>query len=631
MASVTREPTSNPQTQNIISPPHPSNPRLSPEERVSSRHPKSLTSGSSDILGPPREIKKNTLRLVPPPLTGAAALRDEEQLRELQPGEERALQSPNPAMTAVNELRAGPNGALSKAGDAPPRVTTTPAPGNNVTSTATVAEPMQIDQQPMTSPTSMTGSDNHSQTTQPSSSHSLQPPSGSHTRSENKALTYPPQQPQPLGTTGPARGMTLPGSRPVKKHKCQHCDTEFTRHHNLKSHLLTHSQEKPFSCQECHAKFRRLHDLKRHSKLHTGEKPHLCNKCGRKFARGDALARHSKGPGGCAGRRSSVGDDEYYEGVSNPDESMDIDEDPSPDAQRRKSEPNHHYRKPSLQVTPDNSTSSTRLHSSTFPGVAAMSRGASTSTGDAAPSTHLSPRIATASSHGSSPHHLPSSGFGHGGMTESPGPLSPGQVESRRLSSSQAMSYSRERSPSLSHQAHSQGWNSSHQAPPINLPPQNSQPPQLPPISGLTSDHRQPSLSTSSIGRDGISAVRQPPLVNTQHHVHGSGSTGSTNPPSASSSHRHSSGSSSIRDIFNSSGPHAPANISSDTVLVEQNRRLDAELREIKAHMAHYEGIIAQLQEENARLKGQQQQQHPPPQRSETMHMTQPEDGPSHR
>lgn len=96
-------------------------------------------------------------------------------------------------------------------------------------------------------------------------------------------------------------------STPPKKYKCPFCETEFTRHHNLKSHLLTHSQEKPFTCQTCDMKFRRLHDLKRHTKLHTGERPHICPKCKRKFARGDALVRHAKGSGGCAGRRSSIG------------------------------------------------------------------------------------------------------------------------------------------------------------------------------------------------------------------------------------------------------------------------------------------------------------------------------------
>ncbi len=117
----------------------------------------------------------------------------------------------------------------------------------------------------------------------------------------NSQLSLP-----PIHTSAPIPELT-PRSPSSKRHRCPYCDTEFTRHHNLKSHLLTHSQEKPYVCQGCDMRFRRLHDLKRHSKLHTGEKPHICPRCDRKFARGDALARHSKGAGGCAGRRSSSG------------------------------------------------------------------------------------------------------------------------------------------------------------------------------------------------------------------------------------------------------------------------------------------------------------------------------------
>jgi len=130
---------------------------------------------------------------------------------------------------------------------------------------------------------------------------------------------YPPHTP-----------LTPGGSR--SKHTCTHCNQTFTRHHNLKSHLLTHSHEKPFPCQQCNARFRRLHDLKRHSKLHTGERPHMCDKCGRKFARGDALARHARGEGGCAGRRNSLGglldgDTKMYgDGTDGDDEGM-MDED----------------------------------------------------------------------------------------------------------------------------------------------------------------------------------------------------------------------------------------------------------------------------------------------------------------
>lgn len=142
-----------------------------------------------------------------------------------------------------------------------------------------------------------------------------------HDDPSSRSFTYP--LPTPSAAEDPRRGLSLPyspSSPSAKKHRCPYCPTEFTRQHNLKSHLLTHSQEKPYVCPTCQARFRRSHDLKRHARLHTGERPHICDKCGRRFARGDALARHNKAQGGCAGRRTSMGsfapDDEYADGVS---------------------------------------------------------------------------------------------------------------------------------------------------------------------------------------------------------------------------------------------------------------------------------------------------------------------------
>ncbi|KAI8274183.1 Transcriptional regulator CRZ1 [Colletotrichum sp. SAR11_57] len=283
-------------------------------------------------------------RRSPTPLTAAAALEalDEERRREQRlnpPGS-----SDNPGHSVLSVL-AGSVAAMSRPDDAPqaptasmeastkePQTVSIPQPNNapaenaeispqSATSVASIAGalvtaspgPMEVDHKTNEQP-------QQQQQSQPQLQATPQPPHPA-TAQEDKttpgSLSYPGSlQAAAMMPAPPARGMSFPMPSPGhesptqssgKKHKCPFCDTEFTRHHNLKSHLLTHSQEKPYICQECSMRFRRLHDLKRHSKLHTGEKPHVCPKCDRKFARGDALARHSKGAGGCAGRRSSMG------------------------------------------------------------------------------------------------------------------------------------------------------------------------------------------------------------------------------------------------------------------------------------------------------------------------------------
>jgi hypothetical protein len=97
----------------------------------------------------------------------------------------------------------------------------------------------------------------------------------------------------------------------VQKHpatfQCNLCPKRFTRAYNLRSHLRTHTDERPFVCTVCGKAFARQHDRKRHEGLHSGEKKFVCRGalqggnnwgCGRRFARADALGRHFRSEAG---------------------------------------------------------------------------------------------------------------------------------------------------------------------------------------------------------------------------------------------------------------------------------------------------------------------------------------------
>jgi len=74
--------------------------------------------------------------------------------------------------------------------------------------------------------------------------------------------------------------------------RCPYCHKTFERIHNLRSHLKSHSSEKPFVCDICSISFRRNHDLTRHKRAHTGLKPYACKDCGKTFSRSFSLNRH---------------------------------------------------------------------------------------------------------------------------------------------------------------------------------------------------------------------------------------------------------------------------------------------------------------------------------------------------
>lgn len=115
-----------------------------------------------------------------------------------------------------------------------------------------------------------------------------------------------------LDLADPARPGGVSGdSKRVQKHpatfQCHLCPKRFTRAYNLRSHLRTHTDERPFVCTVCGKAFARQHDRKRHEGLHSGEKKFVCRGdlaqggqwgCGRRFARADALGRHFRSEAG---------------------------------------------------------------------------------------------------------------------------------------------------------------------------------------------------------------------------------------------------------------------------------------------------------------------------------------------
>lgn len=348
----------------------------------------------------------------------------------------------------------------------------------------------------------------------------------------SKAFSYP----MPTSGTGdPRRGLSLPNtgyhrtslrSPSTKKHQCPYCATEFTRHHNLKSHLLTHSQEKPYLCQTCQSRFRRLHDLKRHTKLHTGERPHICPKCGRRFARGDALARHNKGQGGCAGRRASMGsfvaEDDYGDGTApaNADDAMDglvyaeperMDEDDErrlsiPSFKRHDVPPGHIHRS-NLTSTAATTTFQPR-HMNTYPPIAAGRPSGSSlfppAAGHGASSSSTSP-ISQSGNLTYPPPGQPSgaSVFPPSNVTESPKPLSPNALSSQQLGHGHgpesSLQLPRAHSPGMAQPYQQQPFGRTGTAtvpsqtsvtnhgPSLGLPPPQPGPPQLPPTPGMSS------------------------------------------------------------------------------------------------------------------------------------------------
>lgn len=78
----------------------------------------------------------------------------------------------------------------------------------------------------------------------------------------------------------------------LKRFKCHICSYSSNSKHNLKTHSLVHSGERPYKCERCNRTFTQLSHLRRHKLLHTGEKPFSCDVCNASFRQPVHLRLH---------------------------------------------------------------------------------------------------------------------------------------------------------------------------------------------------------------------------------------------------------------------------------------------------------------------------------------------------
>uniref|UniRef100_A0A8B9JT93 C2H2-type domain-containing protein n=1 Tax=Astyanax mexicanus TaxID=7994 RepID=A0A8B9JT93_ASTMX len=99
--------------------------------------------------------------------------------------------------------------------------------------------------------------------------------------------------------------------------KCSFCTKSFTKARSLRSHILTHTDVKPYRCKACEKSFSRFDHLKRHQTsckgkkqqlelfsqsnltrhmalLHSTESPFICKHCGKEYSSLGTLRRHSR-------------------------------------------------------------------------------------------------------------------------------------------------------------------------------------------------------------------------------------------------------------------------------------------------------------------------------------------------